>query len=1044
MFTTPYGIDYPCDDSPVGLGTQPGTAAQTPARADDTMNQARPGLVLASADLNEAEAEACGDGAIRGASTEGDIITQSEGDIIARNEGDAMHESRGVEVAVACKSDGALRIDLEGGENVVKVDGDGLAVAYVPGHDAVGGTEPASTKHGSSNMQANAQMSDSDYDMELLSDGDGDEQPSVGKQSDSIEDSQHGLKIHQQHSSPIDADGRVHVESEGNERATHTRTQVESVVPDVGHNERWSIPEVTHSPQGTTLDSTAQPGVPKRRKIADSRSDFGAHILGSTSVDESVSQCVTEQLKEAFSKDPQAVPAYAQTSPSVAQSAPPQTLTKTSLTPLPSADTSHTVDNIASEGLKSSFAKPPSATPAHQPAPVTTVNQQLTAENATLAKKKANQLEAIRRMREQRESQSSTDAEFLQRQRNKTPSGVHRSTKASTLSQQSKPVSPAESVKTISGLIRSDSMNLRNIQKQRLGLALEIGNKLHFSGRLSSLSTFDIKRRGELLARKHSSDVVLASEQQTELNVLLAKIEKENIEFRKAEEGWIRNHSAVYDYIPLSVSAWAKRHIEKKCASLVRDRSRHFQLLNQITWSKIDQRGRENYGSWLEDQLSLTPDFKPVMIESDPMVYKTGHVLHLQPNARVANVPFDLHHNPLSSSKHADPMSQDITNHPSSRQHAQAGNSAQIKHRWINKSVPLLREDTRALELAAQYEVDFLVTASALECIASSAPAPHMGSWEIPINCVDTKTDEKQLIILEKPLPKKTYTPKTASCFAMKHMARSMITRIDHPTMAFSQDSAQSVSNSDARNEPVAGLQDNKHLADRRESVTRTATESVGGTTIDVSDDNLVYALWSIGKHKMLVRMSLAGYVQDSPTTTRVVSVSAKPEYLPTCQGIIGPEEETVEETARWWVRTLLRPNALLLLARCDMIHNTMRFELRDILGQAIQPNADLCEDESTYNLHTAHSQTAIYSQQPPPALHSAHIPLFKTSEGDPWPAGLFPPSVPMTIDEALAKLPKKKYCFAFAREGICPAQQCPYQHVAKTTLIEMAEQGVR
>jgi hypothetical protein len=47
--------------------------------------------------------------------------------------------------------------------------------------------------------------------------------------------------------------------------------------------------------------------------------------------------------------------------------------------------------------------------------------------------------------------------------------------------------------------------------------------------------------------------------------------------------------------------------------------------------------------------------------------------------------------------------------------------------------------------------------------------------------------------------------------------------------------------------------------------------------------------------------------------------ILAKPEYMPTFGDTAGPEEVPVEERLKYWIHTLLRPQALLLLGawRC-------------------------------------------------------------------------------------------------------------------------------
>lgn len=46
----------------------------------------------------------------------------------------------------------------------------------------------------------------------------------------------------------------------------------------------------------------------------------------------------------------------------------------------------------------------------------------------------------------------------------------------------------------------------------------------------------------------------------------------------------------------------------------------------------------------------------------------------------------------------------------------------------------------------------------------------------------------------------------------------------------------------------------------------------------------------------------------------RMVEILSKLEYMPGLGEECGPEETTLEERLKWWIHTILRPQALLLL----------------------------------------------------------------------------------------------------------------------------------
>lgn len=65
-----------------------------------------------------------------------------------------------------------------------------------------------------------------------------------------------------------------------------------------------------------------------------------------------------------------------------------------------------------------------------------------------------------------------------------------------------------------------------------------------------------------------------------------------------------------------------------------------------------------------------------------------------------------------------------------------------------------------------------------------------------------------------------------------------------------------------------------------------------------------------------------------------MVEVLTKLEYMPTFGETCGPEEVTMQEQVKWWIHTMLRPQAWLLLGRVDMLNGTVYTQVVDAVHE--------------------------------------------------------------------------------------------------------------
>lgn len=111
--------------------------------------------------------------------------------------------------------------------------------------------------------------------------------------------------------------------------------------------------------------------------------------------------------------------------------------------------------------------------------------------------------------------------------------------------------------------------------------------------------------------------------------------------------------------------------------------------------------------------------------------------------------------------------------------------------------------------------------------------------------------------------------------------------------------------------------------------------------TDHVRAKNFVYSLWKFGKFRLLIRSKLDAYKTDENTKVQTfLSVVAKPEF----QWQFGYERLTPSETARWWVKSYIRPHTTVLCARIKrQNHEVLRVDemtTSDVLlsGSAFNP----------------------------------------------------------------------------------------------------------
>jgi hypothetical protein len=115
--------------------------------------------------------------------------------------------------------------------------------------------------------------------------------------------------------------------------------------------------------------------------------------------------------------------------------------------------------------------------------------------------------------------------------------------------------------------------------------------------------------------------------------------------------------------------------------------------------------------------------------------------------------------------------------------------------------------------------------------------------------------------------------------------------------------------------EPQSDIWVNFERGRQASSSENIATAEQGTHSLNLKTDNLTYNLWTFGNTKILIRCKIHGVIKDPSSQynqIRMVGIKTKLEMDYEAGGAM--EEVTIDETARWWIYTYIRPDAHLIL----------------------------------------------------------------------------------------------------------------------------------
>ncbi|RGB33371.1 hypothetical protein C1646_187757 [Rhizophagus diaphanus] len=206
-----------------------------------------------------------------------------------------------------------------------------------------------------------------------------------------------------------------------------------------------------------------------------------------------------------------------------------------------------------------------------------------------------------------------------------------------------------------------------------------------------------------------------------------------------------------------------------------------------------------------------------------------------------------------------------------------------IKDYWQKMRIPVVSQDPLIPEMLSNHKVDIVISSGGLTALVGLAESTDV-DLEIPIKIVEFTKENSTLktIYIDKPFVKKKMTPREINQVYYNTAFKSM---------ALKMDTCINISN----------------------------VENKDGE-LQHSSQNLEYSLWNIDDISILIRCKSDGYYRDSDQKIRTVGIKSKLDY----QLDYNYESISFIEQSRWWIYSMIRNKADLMLGRIDVPKNTL------------------------------------------------------------------------------------------------------------------------
>ncbi|GBB83357.1 hypothetical protein RclHR1_10090004 [Rhizophagus clarus] len=206
-----------------------------------------------------------------------------------------------------------------------------------------------------------------------------------------------------------------------------------------------------------------------------------------------------------------------------------------------------------------------------------------------------------------------------------------------------------------------------------------------------------------------------------------------------------------------------------------------------------------------------------------------------------------------------------------------------VKDYWQKMRVPVVSQDPLIPEMLSNHKVDIVISSGGLSALVGLAESTDV-ELEIPIKMVEVTKENSVLktIYIDKPFVNKRMTPREINQVYYNTAFKSMVLKMD-----------TCIDISNVENKDVE-LQNSSH--------------------------NLEYSLWNIDDISILIRCKSNGYCRESDQKIRTVGIKTKLDY----QLDYNYESISSIEQSRWWIHSMIRNKADLMLGRIDVPTNTL------------------------------------------------------------------------------------------------------------------------
>ncbi|KND00831.1 uncharacterized protein SPPG_03937 [Spizellomyces punctatus DAOM BR117] len=250
--------------------------------------------------------------------------------------------------------------------------------------------------------------------------------------------------------------------------------------------------------------------------------------------------------------------------------------------------------------------------------------------------------------------------------------------------------------------------------------------------------------------------------------------------------------------------------------------------------------------------------------------------------------------------------------------------------KWCHRCKPPVSTDPVAQRLAAEHDIDMVISSSTLSALASMG-ASQVREVELPVVVKEVMSNlndaekGRSVVYFDKPCACNDIGRREQNDKFFKNQMKAQFLNIQGAdATVFSDVLMTDQSQKNGQNE--------EGEVDASNEIDVTGTDQ---------NDNLQYAVWELGALRLLVRYTIHGWIPEKRSgQKRYAYVQSKMEY----QLERGLEQLTNEESIRLWIKLLIRPESQLVLVRFNPMNSQLvhieRGSLEDMAVETSWPLA--------------------------------------------------------------------------------------------------------